>query len=44
VAIEECPVHALEAHLHQAHHFRIFYHTLEFFGLCARCQAEEAAT
>jgi Fur family ferric uptake transcriptional regulator len=24
--------------LHQAHQFKIFYHTLEFFGLCPRCQ------
>ncbi|MEM6255698.1 MAG: Fur family transcriptional regulator [Cyanobacteria bacterium P01_D01_bin.156] len=36
--IEECPVHDLEQHLNASHHFRIFYHTLEFFGLCAECQ------
>ena len=36
--IEECPVHDLESHLNDSHHFRIFYHTLEFFGLCAKCQ------
>ncbi|MEM9804424.1 MAG: Fur family transcriptional regulator [Cyanobacteria bacterium P01_D01_bin.56] len=36
--IEECPVHELEEHLNDSHHFRIFYHTLEFFGLCAKCQ------
>lgn len=42
VAIEECPVHDLENELHQAHKFRIFYHTLEFFGLCPGCQAQEA--
>ena len=36
--IEECPVHELESHLNDSHHFRIFYHTLEFFGLCAKCQ------
>ncbi len=40
IAIHECPVHDLEQQLHQAHQFRIFYHTLEFFGLCPRCQAE----
>lgn len=44
IAIDECPVHALEAQLHQAHHFRIFYHTLEFFGLCPQCQAELPVT
>lgn len=37
--IEQCPVHELEKHLKDSHHFRIFYHTLEFFGLCDKCQA-----
>ena len=36
--MEECPVHGLESHLTQSHHFQIFYHTLEFFGLCEKCQ------
>ncbi|WOD37892.1 Fur family transcriptional regulator [Nodosilinea sp. E11] len=40
IAIDECPVHSLEKDLHQAHQFKIFYHTLEFFGLCPRCQTE----
>ncbi|MFM7471144.1 MAG: Fur family transcriptional regulator [Nodosilinea sp.] len=39
IAIDDCPVHDLEQQLHQAHHFKIFYHTLEFFGLCPHCQA-----
>jgi Fur family transcriptional regulator, ferric uptake regulator len=41
----ECPLHALnhgehgiEEHLTESHHFRVFYHTLEFFGLCEQCQ------
>ncbi|HZG41249.1 MAG TPA: Fur family transcriptional regulator [Nodosilinea sp.] len=38
IAIDECPVHSLEEDLHQAHQFKIFYHTLEFFGLCPQCQ------
>ncbi|MEB3289661.1 MAG: Fur family transcriptional regulator [Leptolyngbya sp.] len=38
IAIDECPVHELEQQLHKAHQFRIFYHTLEFFGLCPQCQ------
>lgn len=42
IAIDECPVHELEKELHYAHKFRIFYHTLEFFGLCPICQAQEA--
>jgi Fur family transcriptional regulator, ferric uptake regulator len=37
-AIEECPVHDLEDKLEQSHQFKIYYHTLEFFGLCDRCQ------
>ncbi|MEM6837218.1 MAG: Fur family transcriptional regulator [Cyanobacteria bacterium P01_C01_bin.120] len=43
IAIDECPVHDLEHELQQHHKFRIFYHTLEFFGLCPACQAQEAA-
>jgi Fur family transcriptional regulator, ferric uptake regulator len=38
IAINECPVHELEDQLHQSYRFKIFYHTLEFFGLCAQCQ------
>ncbi len=41
--ISECPVHALETQLHQSHQFKIFYHTLEFFGLCTKCQLAQAA-
>lgn len=35
---EECPVHELENQLRQSVKFEIFYHTLEFFGLCSPCQ------
>lgn len=38
IPINECPVHDLETQLFQAHKFKIFYHTLEFFGLCQQCQ------
>lgn len=38
IPINECPVHELEHQLHQSYQFKIFYHTLEFFGLCDRCQ------
>lgn len=38
ILINECPVHELETQLHQSHQFKIFYHTLEFFGLCNCCQ------
>lgn len=40
-AMDECPVHGLESHLTDSHHFQIFYHTLEFFGLCRSCQLTE---
>lgn len=39
--IEECPVHKLEQQLEKNHQFRVYYHTLEFFGLCDRCQLVE---
>jgi Fur family transcriptional regulator, ferric uptake regulator len=39
--IDSCPVHELGAQLHQAHNFQIYYHTLEFFGLCPLCQNQE---
>ncbi len=38
ILIDECPVHELETQLHNFHKFKIFYHTLEFFGLCHQCQ------
>ncbi|BAZ44407.1 putative ferric uptake regulatory protein [Chondrocystis sp. NIES-4102] len=37
IAIDECPVHDLEKQLEKAHKFKVFYHTLEFFGLCEKC-------
>ncbi len=40
--IEQCPVHQLETELETNQNFKIFYHTLEFFGLCDKCQAEQA--
>lgn len=38
IPINECPVHELEDQLHQSYQFKIYYHTLEFFGLCTQCQ------
>jgi len=35
--IHECPVQDLAARLSQQHQFRVFYHTLEFYGLCDCC-------
>ena len=38
IPFNECPVHDLETQLQATHKFKIFYHTLEFFGLCNKCQ------
>jgi Fur family transcriptional regulator, ferric uptake regulator len=35
--LEDCPVHELEQQLEQGKKFKIYYHTLEFFGLCSPC-------
>lgn len=39
--IDQCPVHDLEEKLETSHQFKVYYHTLEFFGLCHLCQTEE---
>ena len=44
ISIDECPVHDLEHELQDHHKFRIYYHTLEFFGLCPDCQVQETAS
>jgi Fur family transcriptional regulator, ferric uptake regulator len=41
IVLDECPVHDLEHHLEGEHQFKVFYHNLEFFGLCDRCQTSE---
>lgn len=40
IPIEVCPVQGLEAQLGDSKQFRIYYHTLEFFGLCPPCQLQ----
>jgi len=42
IPINQCPVHNLEDQLESSHKFKIFYHTLEFFGLCSQCQVNQA--
>lgn len=44
IPIDNCPVHQLETELQQLHRFKVFYHTLEFFGLCNRCQPAQTLT
>ncbi|MBF2027500.1 MAG: transcriptional repressor [Oscillatoriales cyanobacterium C42_A2020_001] len=38
IPIDQCPVHDLEVQLNQSYQFKIYYHMLEFFGLCTQCQ------
>jgi len=40
IPIHQCPVHELERQLQTSHQFKVFYHTLEFFGLCNKCQGK----
>jgi len=44
IPIDECPVHQLETELQDSHQFKIYYHTLEFFGLCDRCTIANVTT
>jgi Fur family transcriptional regulator, ferric uptake regulator len=37
IPIDECPVEQLECRLESVHQFKVYYHTLEFFGVCATC-------
>ncbi|NEP45661.1 MAG: transcriptional repressor [Okeania sp. SIO2H7] len=37
IPINECPVSDLAIKLQNSYSFKIYYHTLEFFGVCDRC-------
>jgi Fur family ferric uptake transcriptional regulator len=41
VPINDCPVHELEHQLDSEYDFKVYYHTLEFFGLCHECQQQQ---
>ena len=41
IPINQCPVHELETKLQDSHSFKIYYHTLEFFGVCDRCSVTQ---
>jgi Fur family transcriptional regulator, ferric uptake regulator len=41
IPIDECPVEQLEHKLESFHQFKIYYHTLEFFGVCRTCAPTE---
>lgn len=42
IPIEECPIPQLQNKLQDSYQFTIFYHTLEFFGLCEQCSVTNA--
>ncbi|BDI14561.1 transcriptional repressor [Nostoc cf. commune SO-36] len=44
IPINQCPVHDLEDQLESNHKFKVFYHTLEFFGLCSQCQVNQTTS
>jgi Fur family ferric uptake transcriptional regulator len=35
--LDKCPVHDLEVQLETEYMFKVYYHTLEFFGVCNKC-------
>ncbi|NJL63031.1 MAG: transcriptional repressor [Methylacidiphilales bacterium] len=42
ITVDTCPICQLEIELEQKLSFKVFFHTLEFFGLCVFCQATDA--
>jgi len=41
ISIDHCPLQPMEDHLKESTDFKIYYHTLEFFGLCRPCAQQE---
>ena len=41
VPLDRCPVQALDPSVAKDETFKIYYHTLEFFGLCGTCSNQE---
>lgn len=39
--LDFCPLEAIAAQLQSSNSFTIYYHTLEFFGLCEPCTLQE---
>ncbi len=44
IPIAECPVDQLETKLQEIHQFKVYYHTLEFFGVCSVCAVTHPPT
>ena len=40
IPLNFCPIKELEGQIYQSLPFKIFYHTLEFYGLCPLCSQE----
>lgn len=43
LVLEHCPMHEVQLHGDHAEGFQMLFHTLEFFGLCRRCQDHQTA-
>ncbi|MFM8674225.1 MAG: Fur family transcriptional regulator [Vulcanococcus sp.] len=43
LVLEHCPMHEVQLHGDHAEGFQMLFHTLEFFGLCRRCQGRQTA-
>ena len=41
VPLDRCPVQPLDQNVAKDETFKIYYHTLEFFGLCGTCNDQE---
>jgi len=41
ISLEDCPLNKTISQFSQAQHFKVFYHTIELFGLCAICQLDQ---
>ena len=42
--LEHCPVQVFEQELNKSYKFKIYYHTLEFYGICNKCQTRQEST
>ncbi len=40
-AIDTCPLEGINQKLKQTYNFEVYYHTLEFFGLCHECSQKQ---
>ena len=41
LSLDTCPLEKQAFEPYQAQNFKVFYHTLEFFGLCSVCQNQQ---